>query len=80
MHIAGRVYDTGHGGSREILNGNEGGSRSMLGSQRPHCHERESTGVVDSSNGMGLKEQTPRTTNRYRAELLDGHRDRQTRR
>jgi len=53
----------------------------MLGSQRFHCYETKNTGVVDSSKGVGWKGQMPSVPDcdRYRAGILDGHRDRQTR-
>jgi len=76
VHIADRAYDTGHGGSKAISNGSERGSGFMLGSQRSHCHDKTDSGVVDSSKGIGRTS----TSDRYQAETLDGHRDRQIRR
>ena len=35
---------------------------------------------VDSSEGIGRKRRMSSTTDRYRARILDGHRDRQIRR
>jgi len=52
----------------------------MLGSQRCHCHDKTNSGIVDSSEGVGLKGQTSSTTDRYRSGILDGHRDQQIRR
>jgi len=51
----------------------------MHGSQRSHRHDKTSSGVVDSSEGVGRKGQMSSTTDRtgYRAEILDRHRDRQ---
>ena len=80
MHIAGRAYDTVLGGSKAISSGSQRGSRFMLGSQRSHCHDKTSSGFVDSSEGVGRKGRMSSTTDRYRAGLLDGHRDRQIRR
>ena len=48
----------------------------MLGSQRSPCHDRKKLGVVDSSEGVGREGRMPSTTDRYRARILDGHRDR----
>ena len=54
---------------------------SMLGSQRSHCHNQTNSGFVDSSEGIGRKGRMSRTTDRYRAGILDdGHRDLQIRR
>jgi len=58
----------------------ERGSRFMLGSQRSHCHDKTNSGFVDSSEGVGQKGRMSSTTDRYRAGILDGHRDRQIRR
>ena len=55
MHIAGRAYDTGDGGSKATSNGNERGSHFMLGSQRSHCHDKTNSDFVDSSEGVGRK-------------------------
>ena len=65
--------------ARQHQNGRERGSRFMLGSQRSHCHKTNS-GFVDSSEGIGRKGRMSSTTDRYRARILDGHRDRQIRR
>jgi len=79
--IAGRAYDIGQGGKqRQHSNGSEWGSRFMLGSQRSHSHDKTNWGLVDGSEGVGRKGQMSSTTNRYRAGILDGHRDRQIRR
>jgi len=51
----------------------------MLGSQRSDCHDKTNVGFVDSNEGVGRKGRMLCTTNRYRAEILDGHRDRQIR-
>ena len=48
----------------------------MLGAQRSHCHNKTNSG----SEGIRQKGQMSSTTDRYRAEILDGHRDRQIRR
>ena len=49
----------------------------MLGSQRSHCHDKTNAGFVDSSEGVGPKGRMSGTvtTDRYRAGILDGHRD-----
>jgi len=47
----------------------------MLGSQRSHCHDKTNSGFVDSSEGVGRKGRMSSTTDRYRAGILDGHRD-----
>jgi len=60
-------------------NGSERGSRFMLGSQRSHCHNKTNSGFVDSTEGVGRKGQMSSTNDRYRAGILDGHRDRQIR-
>jgi len=52
----------------------------MLGSQRSHCHDKTNPGFVDSSEGVGRKGRMSSTTDRYRAGILDGHRDRQIKR
>ena len=66
--------------ARQHQNGSERGSRFMLGSQRSHCHNKTNSGCVDSSEGVGRKGRMLSTTDRYRAGILDGHRDRQIRR
>jgi len=66
--------------ARQHQNGSERGSRFMLGSQRSHCHNKTNSGFVDSSEGVGRLRQMSSTTDRYRAGILDGHRDRQIRR
>jgi len=48
----------------------------MLGSQRSRCHDKTDSGFVDSSKGVGRKGRMSSMTNRYRAGILDGHRDR----
>jgi len=63
--------------ARQHQNGSERGSRFMLGSQRSHCHNKINLGFVDSSEGVGRKGRMSSTTHRYRAGILDGHRDRQ---
>ena len=63
--------------ARQYQNGSERGSRFMLGSQRSHCHNKKKSGFVDSSEGVGRKRRMSSTTDRYRAGILDGHRDRQ---
>jgi len=60
-------------------NGNEQESHFMLGLKRPHCYERENTGFVDSSKGVGQKDQKPSMTDRYQSRMLDAHREQQTR-
>jgi len=52
----------------------------MLGSQRSHCHNKINSGFVDNSKDVGRAERMLSTTDRYRAGILDGHRDRQIRR
>jgi len=52
----------------------------MSGSQRSHCHDKTNSGFVDSSEGVGRKGRMSSTTDRYRAGILDGHRNWQTRR
>ena len=52
----------------------------MLGSQRSHSHDKTDSGFVDSSEGVGRKGRISSTTDRYRAGILDGHRDWQIRR
>ena len=51
----------------------------MLGLQRSHCHDKTNSGVVDNSEGAAQKGRMSRssTTDKYRAGILDGHRDRQ---
>jgi len=66
--------------ARQHQNGSERGSRFMLGSQRSHSHNKTNSGFVDSSEGVGRKGRMSSTTDRYRAGILDGHRDRQIRR
>jgi len=41
---------------------------------------KKNPGFADSSEGVGRKERMTSTTDRYRAGILDGHRDRQIRR
>ena len=41
---------------------------------------KKNSGFVDSSEGVGRKGRVSSTTDRYRAGILDGHRDRQIRR
>ena len=65
--------------ARQHQNGSERGSRFILGSQRSHCHNKTNSGFVDSSEGVGRKGRMSSTTDRYRAGILDGHRDRQIR-
>ena len=48
----------------------------MLGSQRSDCHDKTNSGFVDSSEGVGQKGRMSSMTDRYRAGILDGHRDR----
>ena len=43
-------------------------------------HAKTDSGVVDSSEGVGRKGRMSNTTDRYRAGILDGHRDRLMRR
>jgi len=52
----------------------------MLGSQRSYCHDKTNLRVADNSEGVGRKGQMSSTTDRYRAGILDGHRDQQIRR
>jgi len=52
----------------------------MLDSQGSHCHDKTNSGVVDSSEGVGLNGRMSSTTGRYQAGILDGHRSRQIRR
>jgi len=52
----------------------------MLGSQRSHSHDKKNSGFVDSSEGVRQKRRMSSTTDRYRAGILDGHRDQQIRR
>jgi len=66
--------------ARQHQNGSECESRFMLGSQRSHCHDKTNSGFVDSSEGVGRKARMSSTNDRYRAGILDGHRDRQIRR
>jgi len=49
-------------------------------SQRFHCHNKTNSGFVDCSEGVRRKGRMSSTTDRYRAEILDRHRDRQIRR
>ena len=56
------------------------GSRVMLGSQRSHCLDRTHSGVVDSSENVRRKRRMSSTIDKYRAGILDGHRDQQIRR
>jgi len=51
----------------------------MLSSQRSHFHGKTDSGFVDSSEGVRLKGRMSSTTDRYRAGILDGHKDRQIR-
>jgi len=41
---------------------------------------KTNSGFVDSSEGFGRKKRMSSTTDKYRAGILDGHRDRQIRR
>jgi len=66
--------------ARQHQNGSEQASRLMLGSQRSHCHNITNPGFVDSSESVGGKGRMSSTTDRYRAGILDGHRDQQIRR
>ena len=52
----------------------------MVGSQRSHCHNQTNSGFVDSTEGVGQKGRMSSATDRCRAGILDGHRDRQIRR
>jgi len=63
--------------ARQHHNGNECGSRFMLGSQRSYCHNKTNSGFTDSSESVGRKGKMSSTTDRYRVGILDGHRDRQ---
>jgi len=63
--------------ARQYQNGSERGSCFMLGSQRFHCHDKTNSGVFDSSEVDGWKGRMLSTTERYRAEILHGYRDRQ---
>jgi len=65
--------------ARQHQNGSEQGLRFMLGPQRFHCHDKTNSGVVDSSEGVGLKGQMSNTTDRYQVGILDGYRNRQIR-
>jgi len=47
----------------------------MLASQRSHCHGKTNSGFVDSSEGVGRKGQRSSTADKYRAGILDRHRD-----
>ena len=40
--------------------------------------KKENSGVLDSSKGVGQKNRMPSTSHRYRAGMLDRHRDWQT--
>jgi len=51
----------------------------VVGSQKSHCDDKTNSGVVDSSEGVGRKGRMSSTTDRYRAGILDGRRDRQIR-
>jgi len=51
----------------------------MLGSQRSRCHDQAHSGVIDSSEGVGQKGRMSSMTDRYRVEILDGHRNQQIR-
>ena len=42
-------------------------------------HNLANSGVVDSSEGVGLKGQMSNTTDRYQVGILDGYRNRQIR-
>jgi len=66
--------------ARQHQNGSERGLRFMLGSKRSHCHNKTNSGFVDSSEGIGRKGRMSSTTDRYRAIMLDGHRDQQIKR
>jgi len=52
----------------------------MLGSQRTYWYDQTNAGVADSSEGVGRKGRMSDTTDRYRAGILDTHRDWQIRR
>jgi len=52
----------------------------MLGSQRSHSQDKTNSGFVDSSGGVRQKGRMSSTTDRYRAGIVDGHRDRQIKR
>ena len=68
--------------AKQHHNGNECWWRVMLCPQRLRfqCHDTKKLGFVDSSEGIGRKGRMSSTTDRYRATILDGHRDRQIRR
>ena len=51
----------------------------MLGSQRSPCHDKTNSDFVDSSEGVRRKGRMSSTTDRYRAGILDEHRDRHIR-
>ena len=58
--------------ARQHQNRSERGSRFILGSQRSHCHDKTSSGVVDSSEGVGWKGRMSSTTDMYRSRILKG--------
>jgi len=76
MHITGRAIQV-MVEARQHQNGSERGLRFMLGSQRSHCHDQKKSGFFDGSEGVGQKRRMSSTTDRYRAGILDRHRDQQ---
>jgi len=64
----------------QYQNGSKQDSCFMLVLQRFRCHDLKKRGVVNSSKGVGQKGRMSSTTDRYRAGILDGHRDWQTKR
>ena len=70
MHIAGRAYDTGHGGSKATTTWprvrimlHAGFTKiSMAVASSSHCQDKTNSGVVKSSEGVGRKGQMSSTT------------------
>jgi len=81
-HIAGRAYDAGHGGSKATSKWQRARITLHAGFTKitlPGRHNKTNSGFFDSSKGVGRKRRMSSTTDRYRAGILDGHRDLQIR-
>ena len=61
MHIAVRVYHTGHVEARQHPNGSERGPRLMLGSQKSHydhqCHDKKNRALLTAARASGGKDE-----------------------
>jgi len=78
-HIAGRAYDTGHGGSKATK------IKMALSEEHVSCWVHKNLTVTTKriqalltaarASGVGRKGRMSSTTDRYRARILDGHRN-----